>query len=271
MLTFAFWNLKRKPLEALVAALAAQYDVDVLVLTECAISPATLLMCLNTDGLAQYHYAPGIGCEKIEIYARFPDDYIRPISESDRLTIRHVTLPGLTDILLAAVHFPSKMHWNEASQALECTELARIIREGESQVAHHRTILVGDLNMNPFEDGIVGAAGLHGTMSRRIAERRSRTIYGTEYPFFYNPMWRLLGDGRKGPPGTFYYSGSEQRVFFWNMFDQVLVRPDLLPGFDAEGVEIVTNVGATSLLSVKGLPNAKEASDHLPLVFRLDM
>ena len=75
-------------------------------------------------------------------------------------------------------------------------------------------MLVGDLNMNPFEDGLVKTTGLHSVMSKSKAKEFSRVVQGRTYPFFYNPMWNLLGDETQGPPGTYYYSSSEHKAFF---------------------------------------------------------
>jgi len=80
-----------------------------------------------------------------------------------------------------AVHLPSKLYWNESSQALESTELARLIVEQEAAAGHARTLLVGDLNMNPFEIGMAGAVGLHGVMTRQLASRQTRTIQGSTH------------------------------------------------------------------------------------------
>jgi hypothetical protein len=93
-------------------------------------------------------------------------------------------------------------------------------------------------------------------------------VDGTEYPFFYNPMWGFFGDRTPGPPGTFHYRHSGYLSYDWNMFDQVLVRPDVLPWFRGD-VEIVTNVGETELTRLNGRPNPAVGSDHFPIVFRL--
>ena len=104
MTTFLFWNLNRKPHHDIVANLARQYEVDVIMLAECSVEPALLLITLNPPGTAEYHYAPSPGCTKIEIFTRFLSEFISPIYEEDRLTVRHIKLPGLTDILLAVTH-----------------------------------------------------------------------------------------------------------------------------------------------------------------------
>lgn len=271
MTSFLYWNINSKPLESLISNIAENRQVDVIMLAECSIATDVLLNALNSSKHASYHYAPNRACEKIEVFCRFPSDFIQPIFETDRLTVRQLTLPGLTDILIAITHFPSKLHWSDASQAMESVELADAISAAEKLAGHSRTVLVGDLNMNPFEDGVVSARGLHSVMSRDVAMKRVRVIQSREYPLFYNPMWSLLGDMSPGPPGTYYYSNSEHKVFFWNMFDQVLIRPDLLPQFNDRALEIVLSDGNSSLLAPTGVPNSKIASDHLPVFFEINV
>jgi len=271
MTSFLFWNLNRKPTQSLISRLSSRHEVDVIMLAECSIPPATLLKELNQMNPPLYHYIPQLGCTKIQMFTRFSGRFIPPVYETDRLTIRHLRLPGLTDILLAVAHFMSKMHWSEDDQAFECGPLAEAIREVETNVGHSRTVLVGDFNMNPFESGVASAGGLHAVMSRGIAAKTERVVQNRAYPFFYNPMWSLLGDASNGPPGTYYYSGSGHKVFFWNMFDQVLIRPALLDRFHNTDLEVVTGDGAASFLTPKGLPNSKLASDHLPILFRLGL
>jgi hypothetical protein len=239
-------------------------------LAESVIEPTSLLKILNPLGTSKYHYIPQIACEKIEVFTSFPINFISTVFETNRMTIRRLKLPGLTEILLAIVHFPSKLHMKDASQAMESIELANNIRMIEQQVGHTRTVLVGDLNMNPFEDGVVSASGLHGVMSKNIALRGSRVVQSKPYPFFYNPMWHLLGRESDEPPGTYYLHKSEQIVYFWNTFDQVLIRPDLLQFFNIEDLRIVKSDGKNSFLNDDGIPN-NNISDHLPILFKLEL
>jgi len=202
MISLLFWNVGRLSRHTLIARLARANDVDVILLAEVADEPIDLLKELNKTR-ANYFFSPGIGNTKILAFTRFSDQFFRPCAETDRLTIRRLALPGLEEILLAVVHFPSKLHWSERSQAMECTELGAEIRKEEEIAGHQRTILVGDLNMNPFESGMVSAAGLHAVMDPRIARDGSRVVQGREYPFFYNPMWGLLDVGSDHLPVLF--------------------------------------------------------------------
>ena len=57
--------------------------------------------------------------------------------------------------------------------------------------------------------------------------------------------------------------------FGWNLFDQVLLRSELLPLFRNGDLKILTTDGLTGLLNRRGRPDRNTASDHLPLLFRL--
>lgn len=271
MRTFLFWNLNKKRLEQLVADLAQLHDVDVLILTECEIPTHVMLEALNRKANPKFHLTEG-ECRAIVIYTRFSSGFLQKMFETARLTIRRLGLPDTDEIILAAVHHPSKIHWRDASQNAECYELSSSIRRIEDEEGHRRTVLVGDFNMNPFQEGVVAANGLNSVMSRRIAARRkTRVVQDREYPFFYNPMWGHFGDAVDGPSGTFYRGSSEQVEYFWHMFDQVLIRPELLSIFRNEELKILTGVSETSFLTGNGLPKRSVASDHLPILFRLEM
>ena len=116
---------------------------------------------------------------------------------------------------------------------------------------------------------MVGARGFHAIASRRIAAKGHRVVEGEAYPFFYNPMWRFFGDAGTGPPGTYYRRHSDYVEYFWHIFDQVLIRPALLPNFNNEHLRVLTTTGQTDLVTSAGVPAKSVASDHLPLLFRL--
>ena len=251
--------------------LAVNYGVDVLMLAECAASSAEMLAALNGDE-TQYSDANAASiCERILVFTRFDEDFIKPIHESERLTVRSLKLPGAQEILLAVAHLPSKLFRNDADQDEGCGVIARQLEEVEIQAGHSRTVLVGDLNVNPFQHGAVSAAGLHGVMTRETALRGTRKVEGRPYKFFYNPMWSLLGDASKGPAGTYYYGKGSYIVYYWHMFDQVLIRPELLDSFRNEDLAIIDNDGEMPLVNKKGRPDRASGSDHLPIIFKLEI
>jgi hypothetical protein len=83
-------------------------------------------------------------------------------------------------------------------------------------------------------------------------------------------MWRLLGDDSGGTPGSYYYRNAEPVLYFWHVFDQVLIRPQLLRYFQHEHLAILNQVGDIPLLTSRGIPN-RNISDHLPVIFTLNL
>lgn len=71
------------------------------------------------------------------------------------------------------------------------------------------------------------------------------------------------------PAGTCYYPAGGPVWYYWNVFDQVLLRPALLPHYWENSVRVLTSDGRSSLLGPDGLPDRRKASDHLPLLVRL--
>lgn len=265
---FLFWNLNKRDIHGFVSQVARHVDADVLILAECSFSTARLLESINYE-LPHYRYAWG-NCGHLVFFTRFDPDFLKPLRENHRISIRRLSLPGCDPILVAAAHLPSKVTFSDDSQVYETVYLSRMIDEAEASEGHQRTVLLGDLNMNPFESGMVAArGGLNAVMSRAVAAEGPRVVQKEKYKFFYNPMWSHLGD--RGPAaGTFYFESGEAVCYFWNLFDQVLLRPDLLAKFVPENVRIITELPTLSLLDGKGRPNKEMTSDHLPILLELD-
>lgn len=269
VLTCLFWNTNRRDRRDLLGRLAAETRADVVTVAEPGFEEARpTLEALRREAGPSFHEPP-TDTPRLRIFARHAALDLQEVfgDRRGRVTIRRLRF-GETDFLLAAVHLPSKRNWSPEDQTAESGMLALDLRRAEEQHRHRRTIVVGDLNMNPFEAGVVNASGLHAMMTQAIVRDGSRDVQGREYPFFYNPMWGFFGDRTPGPPGTYYYRHSGHLSYDWNIFDQVLIRPEALPWFQGD-VEILTKVGDVELLGRHGRPNAEVGSDHLPIVFRL--
>ncbi len=267
MATFLFWNINRKPLSARIARLAAGNAVDVVILAECELEPSDVVTSLNSLGYG-WESLPSYD-NRIRVFSRLNDATWHLAQTDAHWSIYRIQSSHFPDCLLAAAHLLSKLHSDKQDRELGVRSLMADIRTFERDMQPTRTILVGDLNMNPFEAGITGADGIHGVMSQSIAFAEKRIVQRREYEYFYNPMWGLFGDRTPGPSGT-YFSGSTGAIsYFWHMLDQILVRPSLM-GKLIE-VRILDSDGSQSLLTKIGRPDSKEGSDHLPLLFRIDL
>lgn len=266
---FLFWNLNRKPLGDLVAALAEEHDPDVLVLAESHDSPIAWLLRLDASNRRGFRFLR-TGCDRVQVFFRFGRHILTPVAGEPRYSIARLCPPASPERLIVFAHLPSKLHSDPDSQTEAARELSWRIQLAEIHARHDRTLVVGDLNMNPFEPGVAKAGALHAVNCRQVAEGRVRSIRGREHKFFYNPMWSFLGT-RSGRDvgGSYFYKGSKDLEYYWNVFDQVLIRPSLLPSFDERSLRILSSVRKTPLVTKEGFPDARTASDHLPIIFDL--
>jgi len=232
---------------------------------------AQLLPALNARESSQFFpdASPGLS-DRLQIFYRYDPSAVRIVQDTFDIAIRNIEPPLHASILLIAAHLSSKLYLKTEDQIISTPRFARIIEEAEKSVGHSRSIVVGDFNMNPFEAGMVGAEGLHAVMDRRIALRSTRSVLGQKYRFFYNPMWNLLGD-RNHSPGSYYYDSGTYVNHYWNIFDQVLLRPDLLETFNPDtDIRLLKSVDGTQLTREHdGRPNVR-ISDHLPIVLNLE-
>lgn len=263
---FMFWNTHKEPLGSLVAAASKQHDLDLILLAECEDSTSMLLELNQSTERPFIHQRRSAGW--VDVFSRFPIDNLEILGDHSRVSFLHLRHPIGKDILVAAVHLPSKLHMSEHDQMLNCCRLIEKVNEFESRLGHKRTVVVGDFNINPFEPGLIAAECFHANLSRRIAQRQTRKVQEKNYTFFYNPMWAHFGDRTGGPPGTYFHNASNSTNIYWNMFDQVLIRPDLLERFDDKSVQIITKLDGTDLANDEGRPIL---SDHFPIIFALNL
>ena len=268
--SFLFWNLKKLARAEILATLSKEHEIDVLILAEYDIDDDELTSQLK-QATGRTYNKPWNESAKIHIFSRFESPQIEAVFDdnSGRLTVRRLKM-GREAVLLAAVHLVAKVNWDEDEQRAELQTLAHDLSRVEDDEGHRRTVLVGDFNMNPFEKGMISSHGIHAVMTRQVASKRSRQISGRQYEFFYNPMWGFFGDTTSGPAGTHYFRKSTPDIYFWNIFDQVLIRPALLNRFEGD-VEIIETSGDHQLLSKSGIPDQQIGSDHLPIRFSLNL
>lgn len=262
---YLFWNTGKNKVNRYIELLINKYEIDIFALAEYNDNKDELLKKLS----AHYHI-PKIGCQRIDIFTSCKPNQIIHLSEGSHYTIKRVPHDKLGLINIVFVHFASQLYKNvDDDLLLESIKLKNEIEMLENKIGNDKTIVVGDLNMNPFDKGMISAAGLHSVPSRKIASKNTRKINSEEYKMFYNPMWNFFGDNIQ-PEGTYFYNASSRSVnYFWNIFDQVIIRPSLINSFKSSKMKIIDNVGEYNLLNRHGKPN-KDISDHLPIIFEIN-
>lgn len=265
--SFLFWNTARKRLAPTIARLASEYSASLLMIAECSIDPSELCRHLAVESGLPYYPARLNLSKKISVFVRNSQDFWKDEHDGGRFVIGTYSPPLFKPVRFVACHLPSQ---NNGMYDVEesCRYMADSVRDLEARTGNDRTVVIGDFNLGPFSEAMIASDGLHATMCAARAQR-PRKVRDREVEFFYNPMWNLLGDKTSGPPGTYYHRTSQKDAYFWNTYDQVILRPSLLGEFDCNDVRIVTEVRGDSLLTRLGLPNRAIYSDHLPLAFSL--
>jgi hypothetical protein len=205
--------------------------------------------------------------ERIQIFTRVaPETY--GVRESSYFTMLRFSARSTANLLVVAAHLPSQLWYEKPTIRLACENLAGEVSLEERKYPGHSTVIIGDLNLNPYDEGIVGAKALHAVPARQIAERGRRKVLGRLYPLFYNPSWRLFVDSRQNPGGTYYRGSNDANCHFWHVLDQVLVRPALLRRLPVDCLRVLDNDGLISFRGRSGKPDPR-ISDHLPILFSL--
>ena len=276
MLTCLFWNLKsgRADQESLVAGMAVYHQVDILVLAESTVDSELLLKELK--GLDTAYDRPEFQHHRFQTYTRFPGGQLSKFDDDDRVSIRRLNLPGKNEILFASIHFYDRRNYDRRAPHSKSISANQTIRQAEIKAGHARTIISGDFNMNPFDDGMIDTdVGFGAMMSRELALRHSDPeVTGAQR--FYNPMWSRLGRQTPDPPGTHYWGNvSDPFNIFWQSIDQVLVRPPLFGSFPDEEFRVLTRIPLPGLDTAELIQNTGkhwkiQVSDHLPIIFKLD-
>jgi hypothetical protein len=276
MAGFLFWNMRGRRLEVVLRRLTERHQIDVLALAECAIPENPMQDALNAAGGGGFRRVPALASRGLDVYSRYELGCFGPVlKEADHYLVRTLTPPGGIEVVLALAHLSSPSHKDVRDLNSRVIGFATAIRDAEKAAGHDRTVVVGDLNLNPFDEGLLNVRGLNALADRRTVERKDPRRFGKvfveEFRLFYNPMWSHFGDAVQ-PAGTYYYDKSNPEVDpLWNIYDQVLLRPALLGRFHSKNLKILTTDGAVSFVWEDGRPNGDVYSDHLPIWFRLDL
>ena len=279
-MNIGFWNVNssdnNKDLSDSLVSLTSEKQLDIICIAE--IKDATTLSFLkkiNKSRTKQKYIQVKSVKNKLTIISRYANTVFEDKSSlygSNRWIAHKISIPSIISFNLISVHFNSKLNWSEASLALECVNLSRDIALIESDSKCSETILIGDFNMNPFENGLVAANGINAVadLNYSFKKKSGREIDGTKYRYFYNPMWNFFGDFTE-PYGTHYCRVAGHISHEWHIYDQIILRPTLKQYLDKPFIEIVKKIYSEDLTKKFSRPDKVKNSDHLPIVLKLKL
>lgn len=258
-----FWNThKNKDINPIVAELIEENNINIIALAEHTANVNELIELLNNFGIVMKKY-DNPGCEKM-IFLGNTYYQAQPGSQGDHYSFQIID----NQYIICCVHLQGQIYKNnDAARRITIQRIVRDIINTENANKSDKTIIIGDFNINPFDHGMIDADQFHSLPFYEVAKKNARTVADGSFKMFYNPMWRFFGDIEK-PYGTHYYNGNDIDNVFWNIYDQIMIRPDLREYFVDEELKIVTKTSHSSLLDRNGHPN-KEISDHLPIIFEI--
>ena len=257
-----FWNTnKNSDINRILGDIITENQITIAVLAEYTANLDELFSYLNDKNVHMKEYKT-IGCDRITIIG-FENNVIAG-RQTDYASFQIINNSNI----LCCVHLPSKIYTNsEGMRDIIIDAIIADIISTEKQLRTEDTIVVGDFNINPYDFGCLDASKFHGLPIYEEAKKERRIIAGKEHKMFYNPMWNFFGDMQK-PYGTYYYSGNKTNNPFWQIYDQVFIRPSLRNRFVDSSLKIITETEMNYLLNRNGHPD-KRISDHLPIVFEI--
>lgn len=270
-----FWNVLHKDLSSIVENIANYHKADFILLAE-----------LNKNDTKKYqdvlqshgYFLRATSSSKVKIFDRLTNSQSTLVkasgnfSQEDRLTSIVYTING-ERILLVGIHLFSIAAMSQPRSRRGFASLAlKVVEELEINHSIDKTIIIGDFNLNPYEQGMTDFFGLHATMCKNTAQLGERDIAGEKKRYFFNPSWQAYSNvgTTDAPPGTYYYSDRYDTTLpYWNMLDQVIIRPELVP--NSMGFKIITHGGAEipTLLNDELKPDKEAFSDHLPILYTI--
>lgn len=182
-----------------------------------------------------------------------------------------------SNILISLVHLRDK--YNYKDKALDAFAINHAERFGkfEDKYSINKSLMVGDFNLNPYQDGMINANAFNAVMSPKIVDNENRKWDGDEYKYFYNPSWSVLGklENENHVMGTYYYDNTKDPdLAYWYMLDQLILRKDLINSYKPSSLKIISEVEnegeVIKLINEEGIPNKGEYSDHLPIIFTME-
>lgn len=253
-----FWNTyKNCKINDYIVSIVQEKNIDILITAEYSADENELNQKLIEIGMPLTKTC-NIGCNRISMWTNFIN--VSPATQNNHYSIQIIN----NEYIICGLHLPTNLHGDYSNERhLEMTSIINDINNLSSEINSKKIILIGDMNEMPYNQGCLNADSFHGLPVLNEQDSKYRTVNGKCYKKYYNPMWNLFGNFHY-PPGTYYYNNSRLHNPMWYMFDQVIISQELIPFFNNENLEIITDCYLGDLFDNKMHPN-KNISDHFSI------
>lgn len=256
-----FWNMNKKDNADLALTFMREEEIGVAAFSEFSGTDFSAEL-LKGSGYRSISHG---GCDKVIVFARESIEVLECYEES-RFTVLPMKM-GETYFIVAAAHLVDRMSSTDPEPRLvDIRKMMDIVHGYEITASISKTIVMGDLNANPYDREMLLPNAFNAMLFKGILRNKTaRTWCGDEYSFLYNPTIHWLSEESENY-GSFYYSGDCISPI-WNCYDQALVSPELMDSINS--YSYLKRIGDRDLIA-KVRPDSK-ISDHLPLVVDIDL
>ncbi len=251
-----FWNLHNNSNEAWVKEILQEHDVDIALFAEYKGTSFERIL----PNLKNYNQYDGLGaCEKITLLCKNTAQVIVK-REQDRYTLYNCSAEGIS-YNIAGIHLPAPPASDSNDRKNIIRNIVQDISELELETKNRRTIVIGDFNCNPFDQEVVQKDTFNAVLFRPVIDKQEIITYqGRNYRRFYNPIVHFLSEDTCMFGSIYYSSGSAP--LYWNCYDQILVRKELVRNI--ETLDYIKTINGKKL--IKNVRPNENISDHLPLL-----
>lgn len=254
-----FWNLKKNSNAKWVSEIIRENDIDIALFAEYENTSFETVL----SNLQYYIQHDGYGaCEKITLLCKCTVD-AKVRREQNRYTLYSCKL-GDASYNIVGIHLPAPPSSDSNDRKNVIRDIVHDITEQEKSEKNRQTIVIGDFNCNPFDEEVIQKDSFNAVLFKSLIKKQEIVRYNDrDWRRFYNPIIHFLSEDTNTYGSLYYSSGSAP--LYWNSFDQVLVRKELVDTISS--LEYIREINGRRL--IKDVKPNDLISDHLPLLINI--
>lgn len=255
-----FWNLGKNDNSQYLAKCISERKIDFAILSEY--ENLSFPYVLNELNNSYRHISGKGGCDKITMLA-LSDVDVHVRREQARYVLYSIKYNEI-DFNIVGVHLQDRRNSDSAQRISIVGRLMNDLKNLEDSSRCRRSVIVGDLNANPYDKELLQMNAFHAVLFKDVIKSaETRTVDGIRYRRLYNPILHFLSENTKNYGS--YYDTRGSCTSTWHCFDQALVSKALVDAI--ESLEYLKSIGDSDLIARKG--PKREVSDHLPLFIQI--